>query len=174
MDPRCMPKFLVTGKGVVQWAYSSRELDTLIPAEVVRGLASGLVATAGMSLIEFPIWRKWGMEGVVEWHMNQSLMARLLGRPPEHLVSQGLILHFLHGGLAGIVFVLMLPIVPRIPIISAGVAFGLILWVISLLIMRPVTGVGLGGHHLRWLTLVVALAGHLFYGILLAFLVISL
>jgi hypothetical protein len=174
MDPRCMPKFLVTGKGVVEWAYSSRELDTLIPAEVVRGLASGLVATAGMSLIEFPIWRKWGMEGVVEWHMNQSLMARLLGRPPEHLVSQGLILHFLHGGLAGIVFVLMLPIVPRIPIISAGVAFGLILWVISLLIMRPVTGVGLGGHHLRWLTLVVALAGHLFYGILLAFLVISL
>jgi hypothetical protein len=174
MDPRCMPKFLVTGKGVVQWAYSSRELDTLIPAEVVRGLASGLVATAGMSLIEFPIWRKWGMEGVVEWHMNQSLMARLLGRPPEHLVSQGLILHFLHGGLAGIVFVLMLPIVPRIPIISAGVAFGLILWVISLLIMRPVTGVGLGGHHLQWLTLVVALAGHLFYGILLAFLVISL
>jgi len=154
--------------------FKSRELDILILAEVVRGLASGLVATAGMSLIEFPIWRKWGMEGVMEWHMNQSLMARLLGRPPQYLVSQGLILHFLHGGLAGIVFVLMLPIVPRILIIYAGVAFGLILWIISLLIMRPVTGVGLGGHPLRWLALVVALVGHLFYGILLAFLVISL
>jgi hypothetical protein len=152
--------------------YSSRE--SLILTEIVRGLASGFVATAGMSLIEFPIWRKWRMEGVIEWHMNQSLMARLLRRPPQYLVSQGLILHFLHGGLAGIVFVLLLPIVPRIPIITAGVAFGLILWIISLLIMKPVTGVGLGGHPLRWLAFVAALVGHLFYGMLLALLVISL
>jgi hypothetical protein len=148
--------------------------DTLILDEIARGLASGFVATAGMSLIEFPVWRKWGMKGVIEWHMNQSLMARLPGRHPHHLVSQGLILHFLHGGLAGIVFVFLLPVVPRITIMHAGVAFGLILWIISLLIMRPVTGVGIGGHPSRWLALIVALAGHLVYGILLAFSVISL
>jgi hypothetical protein len=115
------------------------------------------------------------MEGVSEWHLNQSLMAQLLKRPPQDLVVQGLILHFAHGGLAGIIFVLMIPFIfLRIPIVEAGVAFGLLLWVFAMLIMKLVTGIGFRNHALRLLPLLVSLGGHLLYGILLGLMVGSL
>jgi uncharacterized membrane protein YagU involved in acid resistance len=115
------------------------------------------------------------MEGVSEWHMNQALMARLLQRPPQDLVVQGLILHFLHGGLAGIIFALTLPIFSKgIPVVEAGVAFGLLLWVIAMLIVKPVTGIGFRNHPMRRLPLLVSLVGHLLYGILLGLVVSSI
>ena len=140
--------------------------------EIFAGLVAGLVSTAAMSLTEYPIWRKWGMEGVSEWYLNQALMARLFKRPPQNLVVQGLLLHFVHGGLAGIIFALMVPVFsPGIPIIEAGLAFGLLLWIIAMLIMKPVTGVGLRNHPMRLLPHVVSLGGHLLYGILLGLVV---
>lgn len=146
--------------------------ERLTPTAIVVGIAAGLFSTAAMSLTEYPIWRRWGMEGVSEWHLNQALMARLLHRPPQDLVFQGLILHFVHGAVAGIVFVLILPIFSQgIPVVEAGVAFGLLLWVIAMLIMKPVTGIGLRNHHMRLLPLVVSLGGHLLYGILLGLVV---
>jgi hypothetical protein len=115
------------------------------------------------------------MEGVSEWHLNQALMARLLHRPPQDLVFQGLTLHFVHGGLAGIIFALILPIFSRrIPIVDASVAFGLFLWVIAMLIMKPVIGIGFRNHPMRRLPLVVSLGGHLLYGILLGLVVGSI
>jgi hypothetical protein len=136
--------------------------------EIFAGLVAGLVATAAMSLTEYPIWRRWGIEGVSEWNLNQAIMARLLQRPPQEVVAQGLILHFLHGGLAGIIFALMLPIFSLgVPSIEAGVVFGLLLWVIAMLIMKPVTGMGFRNHPLGLVPLVVSLGGHLLYGILL-------
>jgi uncharacterized membrane protein YagU involved in acid resistance len=115
------------------------------------------------------------MEGVSEWHLNQALMARLLHRPPQGLVVQGLVLHFVHGGVAGIIFVLMLSIFSLgIPIVEVGVAFGLLLWVIAMLIIKPITGIGFRNHPMRLLPLVVSLGGHLLYGILLGFVVGSI
>jgi len=147
----------------------------LTPPGILPGLVAGLVSTAAMSLMEYPIWRRLGMEGVLEWHLNQALMARLLHRPPQDLVSQGLVLHFGHGGLAGIIFGLILSIFSLgIPILEASVAFGLLLWVISILIMKPVTGVGFRNRHLRFLPLVVSLGGHLLYGIVLGLVVSSI
>lgn len=125
-----------------------------------------------MSLTEYPIWRSWGMKAVSEWHLNQALMARLLHRPPQDLVLQGLILHFVHGGLAGIIFALILPIFSQgIPVVEVGIVFGLLLWVIAMLIVKPVTGVGFRNHPIRLLPLVVSLGGHLLYGILLGLVV---
>jgi len=144
----------------------------LTPTEIFAGLVAGLVSTAAMSLTEYPIWRRWGMEGVSEWHLNQALMARLLHRPPQDLVRQGLILHFVHGGLAGIIFALILPVFSRgIPVVEAGLAFGLILWVIAILILKPVTGVGFRNHPMRRVPLLVSLGGHLLYGVLLGLVV---
>jgi hypothetical protein len=140
----------------------------LILAEISTGLATGLASTAAMSLTEYPIWQKWGIEAVSEWHLNQVMMARMLHRPPQNLVLQGLFLHFVHGGLAGVAFALVLPLLPfRVPIAVTGVAFGLILWVIALLMMKPVTGVGMRDHSLKLLPLIVSLGGHLLYGLLL-------
>jgi uncharacterized membrane protein YagU involved in acid resistance len=115
------------------------------------------------------------MEGVSEWHLNQALMARLLQRPPQDLVVQGLILHFVHGELAGIIFALILPIFSSgIPIVEAGLAFGLLLWVIAIIIMKPVTGIGFRNHPMRLLPHVVNLGGHLLYGIMLGLVLVSI
>jgi hypothetical protein len=114
------------------------------------------------------------MEAVSEWHVNQVLMARFLQRPAKELVIEGLALHFLHGGLAGIVFALLLPIIAlSISVVEAGVVFGLILWIVALLIMKPVTCVGFFSHPLRLLSLVVNFLVHLLYGILLGLMVSS-
>ena len=143
----------------------------MLSSEISTGLVAGLVSTALMSLFEYPIWRKWGMEGVSEWHMNQVMAGRLLHRSTESVVAQGLLLHFLHGGLAGIVFALLLPTIPSIPSIETGVGFGIALWIIALAIMKPVTGVGFSRHPLMPLPLIVSLAGHVLYGFLLGLVV---
>jgi len=44
--------------------YWAREM--LIAAEVLKGLIAGLTSTAVMSLLEYPIWRMWGLE-MVQW-----------------------------------------------------------------------------------------------------------
>jgi hypothetical protein len=107
------------------------------------------------------------MEGVSEWHLNQVMVGRLMQRSPQSAVAPGLLLHFLHGGLAGIVFALLLPRIPSIPSIEAGLGFGIVLWIIALAIMKPVTGVGFRRHPLRLLPLIVSLGGHVLYGLLL-------
>ena len=128
---------------------------------------AGLASTAVMSLAEYPIWLRWGMEGVSEWHLNQVMVGRLMNRSPHSVVAPGLLLHFLHGGLAGVVFVLLLPKIPITSSIVAGVGFGIVLWIIALIIMKPVTGIGFQKHQLGLLPLVVSLGGHILYGLFL-------
>ncbi len=64
--------------------------------ETFVGFVAGLISTAVMTLTEYPIWRKWGMAGVSEWHLNQAIMSRFSHRPAEALTTPGLALHFLH------------------------------------------------------------------------------
>ena len=139
----------------------------MILDELVTGFVAGLFSTGAMSLVEYPIWRRWGMEGVSEWHLNQVMVGRIMNRAPRSVVAQGLLLHFLHGGLAGIVFVLLLPSIQKVPVMVGGVGFGIILWVIALLIMKPVTGVGFRHQSLSLLPLIVSFGGHVLYGLFL-------
>ena len=111
------------------------------------------------------------MIAVSEWHLNQFIVAHFLHRPPQDLVVQGLALHFLHGGLAGIVFTIMLTVSYVHNTILIGAAFGFVLWILAVLLMKPVTGTGFRGHQLGQVSLVVSLLGHLIYGILLGLLV---
>jgi len=145
--------------------------ETLIAAEVLKGLVAGLISTVIMSLLEYPIWRRWGLEMVTEWHLNQAIAGRLLRRSPSTVIVHGLLFHILHGGLAGIVFVIVLSLAPKAPITDAAVGFGLVLWVVSLFILKPVTGVGLRGHRFGLSPFVVSLAGHILYGVSLGLLV---
>ena len=88
-------------------------------------------------------------------------------RSPESVVPQGLLLHFLHGGLAGIIFAFLIPYVPNIYIIEVGLGFGIALWIIALAIMKPVTGARLLRHPLGPLPIFVSLSGHILYGLIL-------
>lgn len=136
------------------------------------GLTAGVVATVGMVLVEVPAWRRWGLPGVMEWQENQAIAERLLGRPRGELVAQGLAFHFLHGALAGVVFVLGVPFLPvRDPLLALGLLFGFALWAITLGIHGPITGTPPGRDPLGRRALAVSLAGHLIYGAVLAVLV---
>jgi len=148
--------------------------ETLIATEVLKGFIVGLISTAVMSLLEYPIGRRWGLEMVTEWHLNQVTAGRLLRRSPDTVFVQGLLFHFLHGGIAGIVFVIALILDPNVSIIDAAVGFGLVLWVVSLFIFEPVTGVRLRGHPLGPSPFIVSLAGHILYGVSLGLLVNAL
>jgi len=146
----------------------------MLIAEVWKGLVAGLTSTFVMSLLEYPIWRKWGLEMVTEWHLNQVIAGRLLRRSPNTAIAQGLMLHILHGGIAGIIFVLILSLGQSARIMDAAVEFGLVLWVVSLFILKPVTGVRLLDHPLGLSPFIVSLAGHILYGVSLGLLVNSL
>src|SRR5438128_1432568 len=67
----------------------------------IAGPLAGLFATAVMTILEVPAWRRRGFAGILDWEQNQTVAARLLGRPAEALLSGGLGLHFSHGVLAG-------------------------------------------------------------------------
>src|SRR2546428_493198 len=70
----------------------------------IAGPLAGLFATAVMTILEVPAWRRRGFAGILDWEQNQTVAARLLGGPAEELVAAGLGLHFSHGGLAALVF----------------------------------------------------------------------
>jgi len=110
------------------------------------------------------------MIAVSEWHLNQFIVAHFLHRPPQDLVVQGLALHFLHGGLAGIVFTIMLTVSHVHSTILIGAMFGFVLWILAVLLMKLVTGKGFLGYQLGPLSLVVSLLGHLTYGLVLGLL----
>ena len=110
------------------------------------------------------------MVAVSEWHLNQVIMAHFIHRPPQDLVGQGLALHFLHGGLAGIVFSVILAASYIHNTVAVGAVFGFVLWILAVLLMKPVTGTGFRGRQLGPLSLVVSLLGHLIYGIVLGLL----
>lgn len=137
-----------------------------------RGVVGGLLGTAVMTFAEAPVWRRWGMTAVMQWHENQAVASRLLGRPVEALVAQGLLLHFTHGTAAAVVFVLVgLPLLPTLPALALGISFGFVLWLITLGIHEPITGVDPWKHPRGYRPLALSLADHLLYGAILGSLV---
>jgi len=141
----------------------------------IAGPLAGLFATAVMTILEVPAWRRRGFAGILDWEQNQTVAARLLGRPAEELVAAGLGLHFSHGVLAGLVFALGLAALP-VPLASpaAGAAFGIVLWALTLAVHARVTGRRIRGDSVRTAAAIVSLGNHLVYGIALGVLVLLL
>lgn len=140
---------------------------------ILSGLISGIVATAIMTVTEFPSWRKWGLLGVFEWHENQLLSTRFFHIPRNKLCFKCIFfLHFVNGSLGGIVFALILSIL-NIPIIwnhtlMLSVAYGFALWIATLApIHKPITGHSVWNHQLGHLPSIASLIGHLIYGLVI-------
>jgi uncharacterized membrane protein YagU involved in acid resistance len=132
------------------------------------GLYAGIIATLGMSLVEYPIWRRWGLAGVAEWRLNQAIVARFSRKPEEEMVVEGVLLHFAHGAIAGLIFGWALMLLPlMVSPILLGLLFGMLLWVISVAITKPITGTGVFGKPSTSILLVSGIVGHLVYGLLL-------
>jgi len=136
------------------------------------GLVSGIIATAVMTVTEIPSWRKWGLLGVFEWHENQVLSTRFFHIPRDKLCFRYIFfLHFLNGSLAGIAFPLILSIldvpITRDYILVPSVAYGFMLWIVTLVPIHKPTGYCVWNHQLGHLPSIASLIGHLIYGLVL-------
>ncbi len=124
--------------------------------DLLRGFAAGFAATAAMVAVQALAWALWGRPAVFEWQEAEVGAERLLGR---RSLRAALVLHFLVGGVVGVAFALGVGAFPVAPAIALGPVLGFAMWVITLVIDEPVTGVparGIGAS--------VSLVGHLVYG----------
>lgn len=136
-------------------------------------MAAGLAATGGMTLIELVARSRWGLAALLDWQFNQSTLATLTKQPAEDLALAGLALHFLHGLIGGIVFVLVLPLVPPSwPVWASGVGFGAILFAVTLLLFRPITGRRPRSGTHGSIAVAVGLLTHVVYGAVLGLLLL--
>jgi hypothetical protein len=150
----------------------------------IIGLVGGIVSTLVMTLTEIISWQKWGLHGVFEWHENQILSKRLLRLSCEsdtkniiHFKSI-FFLHFLNGTLAGIAFPFIiysfgfLVLSNIMSIYLLGVAYGFVLWIVTLLpIHKPITRFSPWNHPLGHLPALASLGGHIIYGMVLGIVV---
>lgn len=140
---------------------------------LVRGLLAGLAATGVMTLLESVARTGGGLAVPLDWQLNQATVARITNRSIEASVVLGLGFHFLHGLVAGAVYVLLLPYLPPgIPWWVLGPGYGLVLLAVSLLVYRPVTGHAPGSGELGRVAFGVGVLTHLVYGVALALLVV--
>lgn len=152
----------------------------MAPPSLLAGLAAGLLATALMSLVELPVYLRWGMEAVLEFHENMATLATWTGRPAEDHFLEALPLHFLHGGVAGLLFAWGLGWAPGMvgfggaPVWVLGWLFGLVLWLLTLTLHRWITGVSALRHPMGPWPALVSLAGHSVYGVALGVFVLAL
>ena len=134
----------------------------------LSGLYAGVIATLGMSLVEYPIWRRWGIDRVAEWRLNQVIVARFSRKPEGDTVVEGLLLHLAHGAIAGLIFGWALTVFPlTVSPVLLGLIFGMFLWLISVAIMKPIIGTGVLGKSSTSMLLLSGIAGHFVYGLLL-------
>ena len=145
-------------------------IDSLL---ILRGLAAGLVATGAMVPIELAARSRWGLESLLDWQINQAMVARLTRRPPKDVVLAGLAMHALHGLVAGLVFVVILAVLPAgWPFEALGLGYGVVLFGLTLAVVRPITGSDPASAPHATAAVAVNLATHLVYGAVLAFLLI--
>ena len=139
---------------------------------IFLSLLAGLFSTLMMSIFEFPFWRKWGLEGVLEWHENQVLYSKFFRTDRAKINFPGLLfLHFVKGGLGGIGFYFLLTLSPSLitMLFFVGILYGLVLWVLTLLpIHKPITGIDPLKHPLGLGPAITSLTGHLVYGVILS------
>lgn len=160
-------------------ASSSSPSPIPLSLQAFAGLVGGLLATGVMTIIELPFWRRWKLQGVLEWHENQILISRLLRSDERRLNYAGIFaLHFLNGALGGLGLALALYLIPSlysIQLILLGPAYGFFLWILTLVpIHKPITGIHPWKHPLGRGPAVASLAGHILYGIVLAVVFLSL
>ena len=143
--------------------------------EALIGFIAGCIGTAVVSLPQYYFFKRWGMLGVLEWHENQCLMSMLVKRDPIRLVKEGLILHFLNGGLAAMfyaLFISWLDMLKGLDTITLGLLYGVLLWILTLApIHKPITGVSIIKHPLGYKPSVLSLVMHVIYGLVVAYIV---
>lgn len=140
---------------------------------IFLGFIGGLFSTLLMTFVELPIWKKWGLHGVLEWHENQVITTKTFKLSPEKTHFIGIFaFHFLNGGVGGIGFLIILWIFPESvsQIFVCSLIYGFFLWIGTLVpIHKQITGISPWNHPLGHIPALASLAGHLVYAATLGY-----
>jgi hypothetical protein len=144
---------------------------------ILLGFVGGLFSTLLMTLIELPSWKRWGLQGVFEWHENQVIVTKVFKLSSDKIHFTGIFaLHFLNGGIGGIGFLIALWIFPGgiSHIFISVLIYGLFLWIVTLIpIHNLMTGLSPWRHPLGNLPTLSSLVGHVVYAIMLGYFFIN-
>jgi hypothetical protein len=150
---------------------------------LIIGLLGGTVSTAMMTLTEIPSWRRWGLQGVFEWHENHVITRVLFKLPNENdnIYFKGIFFfHFLNGILAGMAFPFIVAsffttlVDSSISLLLLGTLYGFVLWIITLVpIHKPITGLSPFNHPLGHVPALASLGGHIVYGVVLGAIILA-
>jgi hypothetical protein len=168
------------GHSKSQSMYEQFGMDML----AIYGIIGGLVSTVMMTLAEIPLWRKWRLYGVFEWHENQVITRKLLSisNKNETIHIKGIFFfHFLNGTLVGIAFPFIITslfqsfINDIVSLLLIGILYGFIVWIATLIpIHKAITGLSPWNHPLgRW-PAITSLGGHIIYGFILGLTIFTL
>ncbi len=143
---------------------------------IIAGIIAGLISTSIMTIFEIPFWKLWGIKGILEWHENQIIGLKILKKFKRTNYNVNytiiLLLHFINGVLAAMVFPFVNMIFPFPPFlnkyllsITYGIGYGILLWILTLLpIHKPITGLSIRNHPLGSGPTIVSFSGHILYG----------
>lgn len=136
---------------------------------ILQGAAAGAAATAVMTAIELGVRLRWGLPALLDWQQNQATAARITKGRAEATPFTSLAVHFLHGLVAGLVFVIVLPVLPSaFRVVAYGLGYGLILFALTLLAHKPTTGTPVRSGSRAMAAAGVAFMTHIVYGLVLA------
>jgi hypothetical protein len=131
---------------------------------LLRGFVAGFLATFAMLLAEVPVFRRFGRRGVFEWHEIQASLSR--ARRQSGIDAKFVFpLHFLAGGVGGLLFVVALSLVSLdVSLVVPGLALGVLMWLVTLVIHERITRVHPWRNDMGYAPVAASLAGHLLYG----------
>ena len=135
------------------------------------GLVSGTCSTFVMTVFEIPFYRLWGIKGVYEFHESEMMISKLLKRSfSGKLSGMGMMMHMLNGSMLAVPFVFYMTITNTIPSAFMGIAYAIVVWIVTLLpIHKTITGESLGKNPYGYKPIIVSIFGHFIYGFVLYF-----
>ena len=132
----------------------------------LRAMIGGFVATVALSVLMLMKSMMGVMPGLDVIHMLTGMAHGMMGLPANPAV--GWMLHFLIGTvLWGIGFALLYKSLPGDGPLFKGIVFGVLAWLLMMLIPMPMAGAGLFGMKMGMMAPVMTLVLHLIWGAVL-------
>jgi len=132
----------------------------------LRAMIAGFIATVVLSILMLLKSMMGMMPGLDVIHMLTGMAHTMMGMPDSPMV--GWILHFMIGTvLWGIGFALLYKPLPGNGPVAKGMAFGVLAWLLMMLIPMPLAGAGLFGMHMGIMAPMMTLVLHLIWGAVL-------
>ena len=132
----------------------------------VRAMIAGFVATVVLSVLMLIKSMMGMMPGLDVIGMLTGMAHGMMGLPATPAVGWGL--HFLIGTvLWGIGFALLYKVLPGSGPVVKGIVFGVLAWLLMMLIPMPMAGAGLFGMKMGMMAPVMTLVLHLIWGFVL-------